>query len=168
MQLITRHGVEFFWQVIWWRKATTWQENLENQHLVTWFLYVPFRVTLGFLFPDVILPKKSDVFCAASQNITFNITTASREASRDRQVPEFKDHELAILGASFVLNYMDDVLRRLVIRQVGTWADRLSDWTAHRSAPFFGVSQCLLASILILVGSYLMFFVDFGWFISQF
>ena len=34
-----------------------------------------------------------------------------------RQVSEFNDRELAGLGASFVLNYMDDVLRRLVIRQ---------------------------------------------------
>lgn len=37
-----------------------------------------------------------------------------------RQVSEFKDHELAGLGASFVLNYTDDVLRRLVIRQAAT------------------------------------------------
>lgn len=37
-----------------------------------------------------------------------------------RQVSEFNDQELAGLGASFVLNYMDDVLRRLVIRQAAT------------------------------------------------
>ena len=57
---------------------------------------------------------------APSGHISFVESLRVAESGCARQVSEFKDHELAGLGASFVLNYTDDVLRRLVIRQVGT------------------------------------------------
>lgn len=35
-----------------------------------------------------------------------------------RQMAEFKEEELALMGPGFVLTYMDDPLRRQLIRQV--------------------------------------------------
>lgn len=44
-----------------------------------------------------------------------------------RHISEFAEEELATLGASFVLNYMDDVLRRSVLRQAATLQAGLGD-----------------------------------------
>ena len=97
------------------KNSPTWQDNLDNQHLVPLFQSDP-RFS-GF--PDVIRNPMSWLG-APSGHISFVESLRVAESGCARQVSEFKDHELAGLGASFVLNYTDDVLRRLVIRQVGT------------------------------------------------
>ena len=63
------------------------------------------------------------------QDISASLRVA--ESFCARQVSEFKDHELAGLGASFVLNYTDDVLRRLVIRQVGADLAMAANWLSR-------------------------------------
>ena len=42
-----------------------------------------------------------------------------------RQMAEFKEEELALMGPGFVLTYMDDPLRRQLIRQVLFLAPRV-------------------------------------------
>lgn len=168
MQLITRHGVEFFGR---WCGEEQPQPGRIIWTTNTWFLMVPLfqsdpRFSWAF---QMSFATPCHGWGAPSGHISFLYRVA--EPGRARQVSEFKDHELAGLGASFVLNYMDDVLRRLVIRQVGTGRSGMAaNWLSRPPSEWTRVNVSLITtlSLVMFVGFYphSCWYVSsvFGWF----
>lgn len=102
-------------------------------------LLVLFRRDGGSFSPSMLTPicgalgHLQEVGISAKRGASGSNCTANRRCLEmltqllTRHILEFAEEELATLGASFVLNYMDDVLRRSVLRQAATLQAGLGD-----------------------------------------